>query len=286
MNENTYIQESEFITLSGSHLYGYSTDKSDYDIRGMFLEPENCIFGLNENNQWQINKPETKTDIVLWGLKHFTKSLCSGNLQSIELLFSNNFTHKTQIGEKFLSNRDLFITKKSFRHTIGFAMAEFRKAGAVELVTEIKSVSEEEIIQKLIGKFQLQRTEINDLLDILYKNKENPRKEVSSVSKIKGNRLEDYNKFGFCPKSAAHSIRLLSQAKELLEFGKITFPRPDCKKLLSIRMGEIKFEEIKKEYEELQKECEVKYNESKIKNEVDKTDINTLLINLYKEKYK
>lgn len=45
------------------------------------------------------------------------------------------------------------------------------------------------------------------------------------------------NTFGFDVKFAAHGFRLITQGKELLTTGNITFPRPDFQELLDIRYG-------------------------------------------------
>lgn len=46
-------------------------------------------------------------------------------------------------------------------------------------------------------------------------------------------------------KSMSHAVRVYQQVLELLEFGRITFPRPNAESLLKIRMGQYSLESVK-----------------------------------------
>lgn len=59
-------------------------------------------------------------------------------------------------------------------------------------------------------------------------------------------------KFGYDTKYAMHVIRLYGEAKELMETGKITLPRPNKDQLIRIRKGEYGLSAIKELGEELE----------------------------------
>lgn len=53
----------------------------------------------------------------------------------------------------------------------------------------------------------------------------------------KPSRKDSVDKFGYDTKFAMHAFRLLGQAKEILETGKLTFPRPDAQFLKDVKDG-------------------------------------------------
>lgn len=55
----------------------------------------------------------------------------------------------------------------------------------------------------------------------------------------KPSRKESVDKFGYDTKFAMHAFRLLGQAKEILETGKLTFPRPDAQFLKDVKDGKV-----------------------------------------------
>ena len=59
-------------------------------------------------------------------------------------------------------------------------------------------------------------------------------------------RKESEDKFGYDTKYAMHIIRLYGEAKELMETGRITLPRPNAGELIAIREGKYKLSEIRK----------------------------------------
>ena len=58
-------------------------------------------------------------------------------------------------------------------------------------------------------------------------------------------RVELEDKFGYDTKYAMHVVRLYGEAKELMERGRITLPRPNKDELIAIRLGKYSLAEIK-----------------------------------------
>jgi hypothetical protein len=115
-------------------------------------------------------------------LKKFFKILQGANTQALEVLFANNYISKTEVGEKVLANRDLFLSKNYCRSIRGFALSELRKAKAVNLVMKYEDKDSESVFTKLFGKYNLTRLEINSIMDIVFSEREgDPRKEEPST---------------------------------------------------------------------------------------------------------
>ena len=90
------------------------------------------------------------------------------------------------------------------------------------------------------------------------------------------------NKFGYDTKHASHLFRLITEGKELLTKGFITFPRPDSKLLLDIKNGKWKFDELLDRTENYEKEFEIFYKNSILPNKPNRNKIDELCINLVK----
>ncbi len=101
----------------------------------------------------------------------------------------------------------------------------------------------------------------------------------------KTGRQELVEEYGFDTKFAAHGFRLVRQGKELLETGKITFPRPDAQELLDIRMGKIYRDiDMGKCAQDLQNEQDSlgkSLHNSILPEKADFESYNNLLMNIY-----
>src|SRR5882724_13165902 len=87
--------------------------------------------------------------------------------------------------------------------------------------------------------------------------------------------LED--KHGYDTKYAMHVIRLYGEAKELMEHGRITLPRPNREELIEIRRGKYSLTEIRELGAKLKSEALAAQATSPLPDEVDREAINQLL---------
>mgnify|MGYP001582566296 FL=1 len=63
-----------FITISGAHLYGFASEDSDYDIRGVHILPIQDVAGiehLNETVNYTEVKDNIEIDLVTHDIKKF-----------------------------------------------------------------------------------------------------------------------------------------------------------------------------------------------------------------------
>jgi hypothetical protein len=138
---------------------------------------------------------------------------------------------------------------------MGYSNGEWRKAMAVKLVPEKVRKGEPQILNEFWNCYDWITREEKELI-LKTVNDGRPCKLESSMANLGKKRKAQVEKYGYCTKSAAHSIRLVNQVKELMLTGEITFPRPEANLLRSIRNGELDKEAITVIYENSRKEAE------------------------------
>lgn len=77
-----------YVTIGGSHLYGFNSVDSDIDFRGCWLTNTNNILGLNTPRD-NIERMEGINDTVLFELKKELNLLHKGNCNILENLFAD-----------------------------------------------------------------------------------------------------------------------------------------------------------------------------------------------------
>lgn len=125
-------------TIAGSHLYGTNHTNSDTDIRGVAIEPVNCIIGLGTFEQ-HIETHDR--DVTIWGLKKFVNLALANNPNILDVLFAR--PHKW-IDVDFYWNglydiRHEFLSKRVVKTFGGYAEGQLKKlrngnSNRVELV--------------------------------------------------------------------------------------------------------------------------------------------------------
>jgi predicted nucleotidyltransferase len=90
-------------------------------------------------------------------------------------------------------------------------------------------------------------------------------------------RAELEDKHGYDTKYAMHVIRLYGEAKELMEHGRITLPRPNRDELVEIRRGKYSLTEIQELGAQLESEALAAQATSPLPDEVDRDKISRLL---------
>src|SRR6202158_2080931 len=91
-------------------------------------------------------------------------------------------------------------------------------------------------------------------------------------------RAELEDKHGYDTKYAMHVIRLYGEAKELMEHGRITLPRPNRDELIEIRRGKYSLSEIRQLGAQLESEALAAQAPSPLPDEVNRDAINHLLV--------
>jgi predicted nucleotidyltransferase len=90
---------------------------------------------------------------------------------------------------------------------------------------------------------------------------------------------------GYDTKYAMHIIRLVGEAKELMEDGKITLPRPNAVFLREIREGKIKLYEIEKLADEMMREAKTAQDRSSLPERPDRKEISRRIARAYRDRW-
>lgn len=114
-----------YLITSGSRLYGTAREDSDHDIRGVYLESPEQIYGFRPSNTIEKKDPDT----VIYPLKRFCHLALNANPNILEVLFADDRFRLQPATwfEPFLSIRRLFLSQQ-VRHTYGgYAHAQRKK---------------------------------------------------------------------------------------------------------------------------------------------------------------
>ena len=114
-------------TLAGSRLYGTYHSTSDYDFRGVILEPVESLIGLSKPFE-QIEPPAKLHDEVYWGLRKFIKLVLQNNPNIMDVLFappSARYICDERM-QWLLDHRTQFLSQRIRATFVGYAMSQMK----------------------------------------------------------------------------------------------------------------------------------------------------------------
>ncbi len=253
--------------LGGSYAYGTNNENSDIDFRGVTLNLPSDLLGLTEFEQYE----DTNTDTVIYSFNKMVKLLLECNPNTIELLGldDSQYLIKTELGQKLLDNRQLFLSKKAAKSFGGYANAQLRRLqnaiardsmpqqekerhiynsvkNALEDFARKNDIFDKGTIHIYIDKADNPKLETEIFIDAKYTHL--PLRDYENMLGAMNSVVRDYDKIGkrnkkkddnHLNKHAMHLIRLFMMAIDILEKGEIKTHRTDDLELLrSIRRGD------------------------------------------------
>lgn len=293
-----------FMTVVGSHAYGTNIEGSDVDVKGVCVPPKEIVLGFNQNfEQTEQNEP----DLVIYGLQKFMNLAANCNPNIIEILYTDPKFHliKTDVGQKLLDHRHLFLSRKAKFTFSGYAISQLKRMkthrawlldppkkrpqradfgleegkkvsssvqGAFNSLLE-KGVSFDGKVMQLLDKEKKYSTAVNYWNQYQnWKKTRNPERAALEAE------------HGFDLKHATHLVRLMRMCREIITTGKVEVLRPDAQELIAIRNGAWSYEQLinwaeiqDKELDELYKSCDV------LPYQPDRKKLNKLCIELIEE---
>ncbi|MFI6585964.1 DNA polymerase beta superfamily protein [Embleya sp. NPDC050493] len=118
-----------FATVSGAHLYGFPSEDSDVDLRGVHLLPAAELVGLREGEHtrarmWRADGVEN--DLVTHDLGKFVRLLLRRNGYVLEQLLSPLVVHTTAAHAELVTLAPGLVTRHHAHHYAGFARTQSR----------------------------------------------------------------------------------------------------------------------------------------------------------------
>lgn len=116
-----------FKALVGSQAYGTNVEGSDYDYKGVYVQPLHEILGFQYKEQYEANKDE-----VYYEVQRFIQLLQTANPTVLELLYSPEdcVVEKTKVFDLLICHREKFLTKNCAKSFGGYAISQIKKATA------------------------------------------------------------------------------------------------------------------------------------------------------------
>ena len=276
-------EENKILEIrSGSHLYGTNTPESDEDFVGIFMPPEEYVYGLKSVKEVEFdikdkNKDGKNTaDAIDRKLYEFRKfiSLAQGNNPNIiEILFVDldNTLFVNDYGIELLKHKHLFPSKLAAKKFVGYAHSQkhkmiIRRDHFNELrqgYKVLKDCRDKAVMAEVYNMgIEIEDPE-NASPDLLFFKKSTgmhihcgdicfePGVYVKKARKMLKERLDKATnrselvlKHGYDTKFASHLIRLLTEGISLLKDGELTFPLYNVEEILDIKKGKWTIEEI------------------------------------------
>ena len=118
-----------FVTLSGSHLYGFSSPDSDYDLRGVHILPVREVIGLHEGKEtidFIKMYDGLEIDLATHDVRKFFKLLLGKNGNALEAIYSPLVVHTTPEHEELKSLAMRCVTRYYVYHYLGFANSQIK----------------------------------------------------------------------------------------------------------------------------------------------------------------
>ena len=113
-----------FVTISGAHLYGFSSADSDYDLRGTHVLPIRAVAGLaepQETVEYSGDRDGMELDMVTHDIRKFFLLMLKRNGYVLEQLYSPLILHTTPEHDELKRIAHGCITRHHAHHYIGFA---------------------------------------------------------------------------------------------------------------------------------------------------------------------
>ncbi|MGW0628120.1 nucleotidyltransferase domain-containing protein [Streptomyces sp. NPDC002758] len=118
-----------FATVSGAHLYGFPSEDSDLDLRGVHLLPAAELLGLREPEETRSRawtRHGVEMDLVTHDLRKFVRLMLRRNGYVLEQLLSPLVVHTGDAHRELAALAPGVVTSHHAHHYRGFAVTQWR----------------------------------------------------------------------------------------------------------------------------------------------------------------
>jgi predicted nucleotidyltransferase len=292
-----------FLCLSGSRAYGTCVEPSDWDYRGLCIEPMEYALGAKNFEQTE----DKKNDTVVYGLKKFLTLAKTVNPNILDIIFSpeSHIVYIHPVMRHIVENRSLFVSKKAFHTFAGYSFSQIKRMKThkkwidrnlekpnrelMGLPINPKMSQEKLMALAMLGREDLLTFVKSEDVEYIIKEVEyiDLKKEWDRYSDWVKNRNEKRAElekaYLYDSKAMLHVFRLIRASKELAETGSMSVFRPDREFLLDIRNGKFSYEELMEMAEKEEALTKVAYDNSKLPYSVDQSAIDNIYLEMIKE---
>jgi len=228
--------------------YEESVTHDDKDIMGIFVPPEDVVFGIRNMGTIErmmdekLSQRRTITwDIVYYSLPKYLNLILKQNPNVIMLLWlsEKHYLKRTKFGQRLIGVRDQLISKRCYDSFCGYAHGQLHRMT-----------------------------------------------HHTATGRMGAKRKELVERFGYDTKNAGHLIRLLKMGLEVLTTGEMQVERPDNNMLLNIKRGEWPLKKVLDYSDRLFQLMDEAYVRSPLKNRVDEPFVNLLCEDIIMDFYK
>lgn len=289
-----------FECITGSRLYGTNTPESDYDYRGVCLPPIEILIDPFMNFD-QKDSGFKEEDRAIYALGKFLKLCADANPNIVELLFIPDkfIIFKSNLWDRVVENKCLFLSKKVKFTFTGYAFSQLnaiknhrqwfvnppkeKPTRKLFGLTDSPLVTGDNLQNALCIPHEMFKPEYHDEL-VRERNYREAKRKWDNYVAWRDNRnpkrreLED--KYGYDCKYASHLVRLMTEGKELLLTGNITFPLENAEEILAIKNGKYTYEEIIEYAETMEREFEIWYEQSPLPKSPNKKELTKLYLDI------
>ena len=304
MIEREVVEKNKILKIVvGSQLYGTNTPDSDEDYSGIFIAPEDYYFGIRTSDERDLSTEDKNelgkntadaVDYKLYEIRNLVRLAAQNNPNIIEHLFVNdkNILHITEHGRHLLNHAYLFPNKSALDKFIGYAKSQKHKMiiklDNYEQLTNAKEFFSNQDPNEYIVMFR-EDDRVKEFFaekgsyfivgDLNFQKHMMVKKVLAALNerldKIK-NRHELVLKYGYDTKFASHLIRLLTECRTLLKYGKLEFPLYNADFILQIKQGKFELEKILEMSDEYEAKLQIAHDESHLPKFVDIDEVNNL----------
>lgn len=284
------MENQNFVTiLFGSHLYGTNTPDSDLDYKGIYFpSPKEILLGsavptITRNTKVGDGKNgKNDVDIELWTINQFVKLVTQGQTVAMDFIFAPpefiveelSETSREDWTEFQKTHRPKMLSRRPHAF-IGYCKQQANKYGIKgSRIATVRAVLNE--LEQYHPEYLLEDTDYEGLLDLEGVALVTPEKSEIPCLEVCGKLLhmktrlkflvpplqkflEEYGKRALLAeknegvdwKALSHAVRVGEQAIELLTTHNITFPRPNAKHLLDIKLGKLPYQAVAEEIDNL-----------------------------------
>jgi len=284
-----------FECVTGSRLYGTATPESDLDIRGVCIPPLEVL--IDPFNKFEQQDSGFDEDKAIYSLDKFINLCANANPNIIELLFvpKESILFSNEYWDSVMEYKHLFLSKKVKYTFTGYAFSQLnaiknhrqwfidppkeKPTRKMFGLTDKPIVSGENLQNAFNIPHEMFKDEYHDEF-VRERNYRVAKQKWDNYVAWRDNRnpkrkeLED--RFGYDCKHASHLIRLMTEGKELLLTGNITFPLPNADEILAIKNGKYTYDEILTMAENMDKDFELWYGQSPLPHSPDKKALSKL----------